>query len=181
MASKSPPKSLPVRGRASGALEGVANKRGRELERVAQALRPLGEEPMTQARAERLAQRFGIHWATIYRYRERLAEMVEATAIAGRTRGWKPLASRLSAKYERGIEEAINVLRKKHGPVRVVDLVEEVAARCRLQRARCPSRPAIDRRLKRSSGLKGGSVRRGGASRAQRRGCLCGQCVVVAG
>ena len=154
MASRSPQKSLPVRGRAPGALEGVASKRWRQLERVAQALRSLGDTPMTHARAERLAQRFGVHRATIYRYRSRLAQMDEATAIAGRTRGWKPLSSRLSAKQEQGIEEAINVLRKKHGPVRVVDLVEEVAARCRLLRVPCPSRPAIDRRLKRSSGLK---------------------------
>lgn len=64
MASKSPPKSLPVRGRASGALEGVGDKRWRQLERVAQALRCVGDTPMTQARAERLAQRFGVHWAT---------------------------------------------------------------------------------------------------------------------
>ena len=67
MASKAAPKSLPVRGRASGALEGVAGKRWRHLERIAQALRSLGDTPMTQARAERLAQRFGVHWATIYR------------------------------------------------------------------------------------------------------------------
>jgi putative transposase len=109
---------------------------------------------LTQARAERLAERFGVHWVTIYRYRARLDEVDEATAIAGRTRGWKPLASRLSAKQEQGIEEAINVLRKRAAPARVVDLVEEVAARCRLLRVACPSRPAIDRRLKRSSGLK---------------------------
>ena len=64
------------------------------------------------------------------------------------------MASRLSAKQEQGIEEAVNALRKKPGPARVVDLVEEVAARCRLLRVPCPSRPAIDRRLKRSSGLK---------------------------
>ena len=104
MASKSPPKSLPVRGRAPGALEGVASKRWRQLERVAQALRSLGDTPMTHARAERLAQRFDVHRATIHRYRSRLAEIDEATAIAGRTRGWKPLASRLSAKQEQGIE-----------------------------------------------------------------------------
>ena len=113
-------------------MEGVANKRW--LERVAEALRSLGDEPMTQARAERLALRFGVHWATIYRYRSRLAEIDETTAIAGRTRGWKPLASRLSSKQDQGIEEAINDLRKKPGPLRVVDLVEEVAARCRLLR-----------------------------------------------
>ena len=115
MASKSPPNSLPVRGRASGALEGVASKRWRQRERVAKALRALGDAPMTKAGAERLAKRFGVHWATVYRYRSRLREAGEAAAIAGRTQGWKPLASRLSAKQERGIEEAINVLRKKPG------------------------------------------------------------------
>ncbi len=119
MASKSPAKSLPVRGRASGALEGVANQRWRQLERFAQALRSLGDKPMTQAGAERLAKRFGVHWATVYRYRARLREVDEATAIAGRTRGWKPLVSRLSAKQEQGIEEAINFLRKKPGSVAI--------------------------------------------------------------
>lgn len=153
MASKSPPKSPSVRGRSPGALEGVASKRWTRLERVAQALRSLGDTQMTQARAERLAARFGVHWVTIYRYRARLGQVDEATAIAGRTRGWKPLASRLSVKQEQSIGEAINALRKKAGPTRVVDLVEEVAARCRLLGVPCPSRPAIDRRLKRSSAL----------------------------
>jgi putative transposase len=154
MASKSPPKSFPVRGRASGALEGLAGKRWRQLERVAQALRSLGNTPMTRTQAERMARRFGVHWATIYRYRARLQEADETTSVAGRTRGWKPLASRLTSKQEQGIEEAINTLRKKPGPLRVVDLVEEVSARCRLLRVPCPSRPSIDRRLKRSPGLK---------------------------
>lgn len=84
MVSKSPPNSLPVRGRAAGALDGVASKRWRQLERFAQALRSLGDKPMTQASAERLAKRFGVHWATVYRYRARLPEVDEATAIAGR-------------------------------------------------------------------------------------------------
>ncbi len=49
MASKSPPKSPPVRGRAPGALEGVPNKRWRQLERVAQALRSLGDTPIVKS------------------------------------------------------------------------------------------------------------------------------------
>ena len=97
MASKSPLKSFPVRGRASGALEGLASKLWRQLERFAQALRSLADKPMTQAGAERLAKRFGVHWATVYRYRARLREVDEATAITGRTRGWKPAASRLTS------------------------------------------------------------------------------------
>ena len=118
MESKSPLKSLPVRGRASGALEGVPSKIWRRNERIAQALRSLGDTPMTHARAVRLGLRFGVHRATIYRYRSRLAGIDEATAIAGRTRGWKPLASRLSAKQEQAIEEAVNAMRKKQRPHR---------------------------------------------------------------
>jgi len=154
MVSKSPPNSLPVLGRAAGALEGVASKRWRQLERFAQAIRSLGDKPMTRASAERLDKRSGVHWATVYRDRARLREVDKATAIAGRNRRWKPLASRVSAKQELGIEESINVLRKKPGPIRVVDLVEEVGTRCRLHRVPCPSRPAIDRRLNGSAGLK---------------------------
>ena len=74
--------------------------------------------------------------------------------VRGRRRGWKPLAPRLSAEQEQGIEEANNALRKRPGPLRVADFVEDVCARCRLLRVPFPSRPAIDRRLKRSSGLK---------------------------
>src|SRR4051812_8297045 len=105
MALKSSPKTLPVRGRASSVLEGVSNKSWRKLERVAKLIRSLGDAPLTQSHAERLAQRFGVHWSTVYRYRARLAEVDEATAIAGRTRGWKPHGTRLSAKQEQGIEE----------------------------------------------------------------------------
>jgi len=39
--------------------------------------------------------------------------------------------SRLSGKQEQGIEDGINALRKKPGRLRVVNLVEHVAARCR--------------------------------------------------
>ena len=136
-------KSLPVRGRPPAGLERLAEKRWSQLERVAQALRSLGDSSTTRGRAEALAKRFGVHWVTIYRYRALLHQIDEATAIAGRKRGWKPLTSRLSAKQELAVVEAINALRKKPGPARVVDLVEEVSARCRLVRVPCPSRRAI--------------------------------------
>ena len=74
--------------------------------------------------------------------------------MLGHKRGWKPAASRLSAEQEQAIADAVRRLRKKPGPVRVIDLVEEVAVRCRLLKVPCPSRPAIDRRLKRSAGVK---------------------------
>ena len=133
-------KQLPVRGRAPGALERYQEKRWRQLERVAQALRSLGDQPLSHPRADSFAKRFGVDRSTIYRYRNRLREVDETTAIAGRTRGWEPLASRLSAKQEEGIEEALNSFRKKAGPIRLIDLVEEVEVRCRLLRVQCPSR-----------------------------------------
>jgi hypothetical protein len=78
----------------------------------------------------------------------------EATAIAGRKRGWMPLISQLAAKQEQCIEEAFNALRKKPGPVGVVDLVVELVRSVGLLRAPCPSRPAIDQRLQRCAGVK---------------------------
>ena len=72
---------------------------------------------MTHVQAERLAQRFGVHRATIYRYRSRLSEIDEVTAIAGRTRGWKPLSPRLSSTQEQGF------CRNKRGLVRSADEV----------------------------------------------------------
>ena len=84
-------KQLPVRGRAPGALELYQEKRWRQLQRVAQELRSLGDQPLSHLRAVSLAKRFGVDRSTIYRYRSRLREVDETTANAGRTRGWKPL------------------------------------------------------------------------------------------
>lgn len=48
-------------------------------------------------------------------------------------------------KQEEAIEGAVNAMRKKPGRLRVVDLVDEVSARCRL--CACPAllaQPSID-------------------------------------
>ena len=161
MASRSAPKKLPVRGKAPGTLDRHDDENWKRFERVAQALRSLGDSPMTRSQAERLARRFGVHRSTIYRYRARLDDIGTATAIAGHKRGWKSFASRLSVRQEEAVEQAIKLMRRKAGPLRVVDLVEEVSALCRLQQIACPSRPAIDLRLKRTSGVK---VRRRGVA-----------------
>ncbi|MBA2722635.1 MAG: DDE-type integrase/transposase/recombinase [Methylibium sp.] len=161
MAKKPAAKSLPAHNRAAGRLEQIADARWTHVERVVETIRSLGDAPLALATAERLAKRLGVSWRTGYRYRDRLQSVDEATVL-GLKRGWKPPATRLSAKQEQAVEEAINALRKKPGPLRVVDLVEEVGARCRLLRVRCHSRPAIDRRLKRAKGVK--ILRRGVAA-----------------
>jgi putative transposase len=154
MVSTPASKKMPVRGSAPGAFDLHDDQHWEKFERVAQALRSIGDAPMTQSQAERLAKRFGVHWVTIYRYRARLNEIHTVSAIAGHKRGWKPLASRLSVAQEEAVAESLRIMRKKAGPLRVVDLVEEVGALCRLQQIPCPSRPAIDRRLKRAGELK---------------------------
>lgn len=161
MASKLASKNLPVCGITPGALERLDDAQWQQFERVAKAIRSMGDAPMSQAQAERLAKRFGVHWVTVYRYRARLDEIDATSAIAGHKRGWKPFASRLSMKQEEAVEAAIKIMLKKAGPLRVVDLVEEVGALCRLQQVPCPSRPAIDRRLKRAGDDK---VRRRGVA-----------------
>jgi putative transposase len=150
VAPKSTSNKLRIRSITPSALETFDDRQGEQFERVAQAIRSLGSTPMTHAQAERLAKRFGVHRATVYRYRARLQEIDAASAVAGRKRGWKPFASRLSAQQEEAVEDAIRVMRKKAGPLRVIDLVEEVGALCRLKQIPCPSRPTIDRRLRRA-------------------------------
>jgi putative transposase len=56
---------------------------------------------------------------------------VPIAAVAGTGRGWKPFASRLSARREEAVQEAIKVMRKKAAALRVIDRVEEVGALCR--------------------------------------------------
>ena len=154
MSTKPADRSLPVRGTAAGELERVEQGHWERADEAAQAIRTLGDTPLSQAMAMQLAERLSVSWRTVYRYRDRLREADEALAVLGRKRGWKPAASRLSAEQEQAIADAVRRLRKKPGPVRVIDLVEEVAVRCRLLEVPCPSRPSIDRRLKRSAGVK---------------------------
>ena len=98
MAKKPAAKSLPVRNRAAGRLERIADARWRHVERVVETIRSLGDAPLPLATAERMAKRLGVSWRTVYRYRDRLQSVDEATAVLGRTRGWKPPATRLSTK-----------------------------------------------------------------------------------
>ena len=154
MPKKSHAKPLPVRGHAPGPLEAVDAAQWKRLETIARTIRSLGTNPLTKTRAEQLAARFDINWRTVYRYRQRLSEADEVLALVGRVRGWRPMHSRLTEAQETAIEAAIRSLRKKPGPLRVVDLVEEVQARCRVLQVEAPCRETIDGRLKRTVGVR---------------------------
>ncbi len=120
MTTKPADRSLPVRGTAAGPLERIGQVDWQRADEAAQAIRSLGETPLSKAIAVQLADQLGVSWRTVYRYRDRLQGADEAVAVLGRKRGWKPTASRLSAEQEEAITDAIRRLRKKPGPVRVM-------------------------------------------------------------
>ena len=139
---------FPVRGRAKSELERIGKKRWLAMQRVATALRELGDAPLTLQVATKMATKFGVHSSTVYRYRSRLAESGELTTVFGRKRGRKASVPRLSEQQEAAIQSAIEFMRKKPGTLRIVDLVEEVERHCRMEQVSPPSRSTIDRRLK---------------------------------
>ena len=68
--------SLPVRNRVSGRFEQIADSRWRQLERIAQSIRSLGDKPLSPATAQRLAKRLRVCGRTIYRCRARLRALL---------------------------------------------------------------------------------------------------------
>lgn len=142
--------NLPVRRQADGQLEQMDDSQWRDIERAARLVLPFDDKPLTLAQAKKIADRLNINWRTVYRYRDRLSDASEATAIKGIRRGWKSSRSRLSEEQESAIEQALKAYRKRRGPIRVVDFMEEVAANSRLLQVPCPTRPSIERRLRKA-------------------------------
>lgn len=142
-----------VRGKTGSVVDNVPEERWARLERIATLLKPTVQGSLTLSGAKELAKQLGVHWTTVYEYRRRLNNSAETTAIAGRKKGWKSKATRLLPDQEKAINEAIAALRRKRRPIRLVDVVKDVHARCRLLKVLPPSRPAIDRRLRQTTGL----------------------------
>ena len=150
MPRKTASNTLPARHQAEGQLEQIDDSQWLAIQRAAQLVSPFDDKPLSLAQAKKIADRLGINWRTVYRYRDRLSDNSEATAIKGIRRGWKSHRSRLSEEQERAIQQAVTAYRKRRGPIRVVDFMEEVAAHCRLLQTPCPSRPAVERRLRKA-------------------------------
>ena len=142
-----------ARGKTDGSLETVDAARWKKLQDAAESLRPTLDLPFSKSVAIALAQRLGVHWTTVYRFRQRLILNDEVTSVDGRKRGWKPHTNRITPKQEQAIAEAIATIRRKQSVVRIVDVVDEVKMRCRALRVKAPTRPTIDARIKRKAGL----------------------------
>ena len=96
-------------------LERIGQGQWERADEAAQAIRALGDTPLSQAIAMELAERLGVSLRTVYRYRDRLRDADEAMAVLGHKRGWKLAASRLSAEQEQAIADAIRRLRTGDG------------------------------------------------------------------
>lgn len=138
-----------VTGKAPGPLEVMASAKWNRLALLNALIRPTLDYPFNQQVAERIAKRLDVHWVTVYRYRQRLLGEGVATAILGRVRGFPKGSSRLSPEHDAIIEKVIRRLARGPTQLRVIDVVEEVAQRCRAKQLSTPSRGAIDRRLQR--------------------------------
>lgn len=134
-------------------VDNIPDERWARLERIAALLKPTTQGFLSLSDAKELAKQLGVHWTTVYKYRRRLNSTAETTAIAGRKKGWKSKTPRLLPDQEQAINEAIAGMRRKRRAIGLVDVVNDFHARCRLLNVLPPSRPAIDRRLRQTTGL----------------------------
>lgn len=58
----------------------------REIE-IARVFRPLGTKPMTRSQAAMAARLLGVHWATVYRLRQRFLRDPAASSLIPGKRG----------------------------------------------------------------------------------------------
>ena len=146
-------------------LEEIAPERRDRLRRRASLLRSAGRGPLSKQVAQRLAAELGVHWTTVYRWHKRFRDARTVSSLVPRAVGFPKGSPRLTADQERIIETAVATLRRRPAPVRVVDVQAEVRRLCRAQRIGAPSRPSIDRRLRRMPQVQ---VRRRNAAPAAR-------------
>ncbi len=92
MPRKTASNTLPARRQAEGQLEQIDDSQWLAIQRAAQLVSRFDDKPLSLAQAKKIADRLGINWRTVYRYRDRLSDNSEATAIKGIRRGWKSTA-----------------------------------------------------------------------------------------
>jgi hypothetical protein len=121
-----------VMGKVPGHLEQIEAAAWSRLERLA--------HPFSQKMAEQIASEIGVHWVTVYRYRQRLLAADIATAIVGRKRGFPTGSSRLSPAHEAVIEKVIARLGRGTKKLRLIDVIDAIAQRCRSEGLSTPTR-----------------------------------------
>lgn len=128
-------------------LSGIPEKLWRNLRKRASLLRSIGKNGLTERDAARIAESLNVDRATVYRWFKRFRNARTVSALAPRNAGFPKRRSRLLPAQDRIISELIAAVGRKSAVIRVVDVVKEVAQRCRAQGIAVPTRRSIDRRL----------------------------------
>lgn len=119
-----------------------------QAQRRFQAIKPLLENPLrTRQDAEELAQRQGVHVATLYKWLKQYQAAGHVSALVPTKRGRKTGTKLLAVEQERIVESAIEDIylnKQRHRPQ---DVIEEVLRRCRLAKVVPPHPNTVRSRL----------------------------------
>ncbi len=119
-----------------------------EAQRRFQAIKPLLENPIrTREDAERIAQRHGIHAATLYKWLKLYQEYGHVSALVAAKRGRKSGTKLLASPQEKVIESAIEDIFLSKQRHKAPDVIEEVHRRCRLAKIEAPHANTVRNRL----------------------------------
>ncbi len=132
-----------------GSLSSIALKKWERVEQIDALVRPTLEQEFGKIQAQEIAKMLRVHWTTVYRYRRRLLDQEIASAVVGRSAGFPSGSTRLSAAQKSIVDQVIERLSRRTKKLRVVDVCDEVARRCRTDGVLMPSRSSIDRCLRR--------------------------------
>jgi len=132
-----------------GSLSSIALKKWERVEQIDALVRPTLEQEFGKIQAQEIAKKLRVHWTTVYRYRRRLLDQDIASAVVGRSAGFPSGSTRLSAAQKSIVDQVIERLSRRSKKLRVVDVCDEVARRCRTDGVLMPSRSSIDRCLRR--------------------------------
>lgn len=133
---------------ADGELASIPKALWRKLKRRADLLRS-AKGVLSEKQARRIAGQLDTHWVTVYRWHERFVSTQSVTALAPRAVGFPSGHGRLTPEQEGVILAVLKTMAKRRTALRVVDVVAEVGRLCNINRIPCPTRRAIDRRIKR--------------------------------
>jgi putative transposase len=118
---------------------------------ITKALRPTLTREITKTDAQALASRLGIGVSTLHRYRKRLRANDSVTALLRRSGEVAARKSRLGEKQLAVLDDVATRIVRQNKPVRMVDVIAEIAQRCRAKRIDPPDRRSVDRRLQKEA------------------------------
>lgn len=137
----------PVIGRAPSLLEEIPDRKWERAQELASLLRPTLGKPLRHQQAECLARAAKMSVANLRRYRRRLARSELTTSLIAGNAGFRKHGNRLTDEQNAVILQVIEGLQRTGRRLRMIDVLAEVAQRCRALKIAAPNRRSVDRRV----------------------------------